>query len=68
MDSPVSIRDGAIFWHDAFKSPDDAARLAEEFERVLAGDWFAPFSLKYAADLRTAIDLTSVPEKLHAAA
>ena len=51
--SPVSVRKGAIFWRGFWRSPDEARRLAEQFEGVT--DWFKPTAQRYAADLRRAL-------------
>jgi uncharacterized ferredoxin-like protein len=58
MDSdPVSIgEDGAIFWRGAYRSTEDAERLAEHFERIAEDhDWFEPIARDYAQSLRNAI-------------
>ena len=55
-DDPVSIgEDGAIFWHHAWKSREDAERLAVHFESVRADDWFYRHAQLYAKSLRNAI-------------
>lgn len=61
-DTPVTIRDGQIFWRGTFKTRAEAERLAEQFDQVLAGDWFALLSLKYAADLRAALKQTEMAD------
>lgn len=56
-DDPVSLgEDGAIRWRGVVKSPDDAERLADHFERIAEDhDWFGPIAQRYASDLRNAI-------------
>jgi hypothetical protein len=56
MTSPVTLaEDGAIMWRGFFKSPEDAARLAEQFEAVKEDDWFFQQAQYYANALRMAI-------------
>lgn len=53
---PVVLReDGAIMWRECFMPPDQAAKLAEQFESVGAKDWFYPTAQSYAIALRKAI-------------
>jgi hypothetical protein len=55
-DNPVSLReDGEIMWRGVWKSPEEAARLAETFEAVSDNDWFRELASAYAKSLRNAI-------------
>lgn len=55
MDSPVTVREGRIFWRGYYKHPLDAKLLADAFESTPKDDWYAPILFQYAADLRAAI-------------
>lgn len=55
-DCPVAIgEDGEIRWRGFFKSPEDAAKLATQFEHVAKNDWFYDLAASYALALRKAI-------------
>jgi hypothetical protein len=55
-DCPVALADdGAILWRGMFKSPEDAAKLAQQFEHVSRNDWFHDLAASYALALRKAI-------------
>ena len=55
-DCPVSLgEDSSIRWRGVWKSPEDAARLAETFEAVSENDWFRELASSYAKALRNAI-------------
>ena len=54
--SPVTLaEDGAILWRGVYRSTDDAAKLADQFEHVSQNDWFHELAASYALALRKAI-------------
>jgi hypothetical protein len=56
MTSPVTLaEDGAILWRGVYRSAEDAAKLAQQFEHVSRNDWFHDLAASYALALRKAI-------------
>jgi len=53
----ITVRDGAIWWHGIHKSPQEAERLRDEFERQgNEQSWWASTARKYASALTDALE------------
>lgn len=56
MSEPACVfKDGQIWWRGCYRSREDAVRLAEQFERHTAVDWFIPHAAEFAKEVRAAI-------------
>lgn len=60
--TPVTVRDGKIFWDGAYQSPAAAIRLRDHFRRTVDDDprdWHSPTLERYADALDEALRETT---------